>query len=223
MRAITDIPAKTPRPIGRTDSFFPGSVKAAWEVTAPAAVAPAEAPEDAADAEVAADKADVDVAADFPVLAAEAAEPLAEELPWAVEDAMALAEPVAVAEPADATGTLDKPFTMGPDPAVAEAPAAEAVVDAALLPPPPSEVEVAPAEEEATVEVAIVVESDPAALEEPPPLSDDTVQSFTSSTCGCPSTVIGVSVILQVSVTGPLEVLICVTVVTVVGCELSAF
>jgi len=199
---------------------LPGSVKAAWEVTAPAAVAPAEAPEDAADAEVAADKADADVAADFPVLAAEAAELLAEELPWVAEDAAALAEPVAVAEPADTAGTLDKPFTMGPDPAVAEAPAAEAVVDAALL--PPSEVEVASAEEEATVEVAIVVESDPAALEEPPPLPDDTVQSFTSSTCGCPSTVIGVSVILQVSVTGPLEVLICVTVVTVVGCELSA-
>ena len=94
-------------------------------------------------------------------------------------------------------------FTMGPDPAVAEAPDAEVVVDAALL--PPSEIEVTPAEEEATVEVAMVVESDPAALEEPPPLSDDTVQSLTSFTCGCPSTVIGVSVILQVSVTGPLE------------------
>jgi len=128
---------------------------------------------------------------------------------------------VAVAEPADAAGTLDRPFTMGPDPAVAEAPDAEVVVDAALL--PPSEIEVTPVEEEATVEVAMVVESDPAALEEPPPLSDDTVQSLTSFTCGCPSTVIGVSVILQVSVAGPLEVLICVTVVTVVGCELSAF
>lgn len=27
MRAITEIPAKTPRPIGRTDSFFPGMLK----------------------------------------------------------------------------------------------------------------------------------------------------------------------------------------------------
>lgn len=92
---------------------------------------------------------------------------------------------------------------MGPDPAVAEAPDAEVVVDVVLL--PPSEIEVTPAEEEAAVEVAMVVESDPAALEKPPPLSDDTVQSLTSSTCGCPSTVIGVRVILQVSVTGPLE------------------
>ena len=29
MRAITEIPANTPKPIGRTDSFFPGSVNAA--------------------------------------------------------------------------------------------------------------------------------------------------------------------------------------------------
>jgi len=31
IKAITDIPAKTPRPIGRTDNFFPGTWKAAAE------------------------------------------------------------------------------------------------------------------------------------------------------------------------------------------------
>jgi len=77
MRAITDIPAKTPRPIGRTDNFLPGRVNAACEVTAPAAVEPAEAPEVVADAEIVTDESDVDVAADVPVLAAES---LVEEL-----------------------------------------------------------------------------------------------------------------------------------------------
>jgi len=38
MRAITEIPAKTPRPIGRTDSFFPGILKPVVEASAPTAV-----------------------------------------------------------------------------------------------------------------------------------------------------------------------------------------
>jgi len=202
MRAITDIPAKTPRPIGSTDSFLPGTVKAA----APAGVPPADAADEAAE------ELDAEAGA-VPVLAAEVTDPLAEEVAWLAEDdAVALIDPAAVAEPNDAD-TLDKPFTMGPEPA-------PVVVAAALL--LPSEVEVEPAEDEAIVEVAMLVVSDPAALEEPPPLSDDKVQSLTSSTCGCPSTVIGVSVILQVWVTGPLAVLTWVTVVTVVGCELLA-
>jgi len=46
MRAITETPANTPRPMGRTDSFFPGSVKAAWEEALAAA---AEADEAAAE------------------------------------------------------------------------------------------------------------------------------------------------------------------------------
>lgn len=63
--------------MGRTDNFLPGRVNAACEVTAPAAVEPAEAPEVVADAEVAADESDVDVVADAPVLAADS---LLEEL-----------------------------------------------------------------------------------------------------------------------------------------------
>jgi len=32
MRAITDMPANTAKPMGRTDSFLPGSMNAAAEV-----------------------------------------------------------------------------------------------------------------------------------------------------------------------------------------------
>jgi hypothetical protein len=56
MRAITEMPANTPRPIGRTDSFLPGSVKAACEEALAAA---AKADEAADDAESAADLAAV--------------------------------------------------------------------------------------------------------------------------------------------------------------------
>lgn len=48
IRAITDIPAKTPRPIGRTESFFPGSWNASVDCDACSAAA-ADAPD--ADAE----------------------------------------------------------------------------------------------------------------------------------------------------------------------------
>jgi len=41
MRAITEIPAKTPRPIGKTDSFLPGRVNAAAGAALAAAAVPA--------------------------------------------------------------------------------------------------------------------------------------------------------------------------------------
>lgn len=61
IRAITEIPAKTPRPIGRTESFFPGSVNAAVEVEACSAAASdatdaADEEDDAAAATAAEDK-----------------------------------------------------------------------------------------------------------------------------------------------------------------------
>jgi hypothetical protein len=74
MRAITEIPANTPRPIGRTDSFLPGSVKAAWDAAA------AEADEAAAAEEEAAAEEDSESAAAEAVLEA----PL-EELPVALD------------------------------------------------------------------------------------------------------------------------------------------
>lgn len=39
IRAMTEIPAKTPRPIGSTASFFPGRLTAAFDVSAGTAVA----------------------------------------------------------------------------------------------------------------------------------------------------------------------------------------
>lgn len=99
MRAITDIPAKTPRPIGSTDSFLPGTVKAA----APAGVPPADAADEAAE------ELDAEAGA-VPVLAAEVTDSLAEEAAWLAEDdAVALVDPAAVAEPSGAD-TLDKPY-----------------------------------------------------------------------------------------------------------------
>jgi len=49
---MTEIPAKTPRPMGRTESFFPGRVKEVLDASAAAAAA-AEAAEADADDEVA--------------------------------------------------------------------------------------------------------------------------------------------------------------------------
>jgi len=59
MRAITEIPANTPRPIGRTDNFFPGSEKAVWDAELAAAAEAAEAAEEDAAAESAAAVAEV--------------------------------------------------------------------------------------------------------------------------------------------------------------------
>lgn len=60
--AITEIPAKTPRPIGSTDNFFPGRVKGvAADVDAEAAAADPEAGAALADTEEAASGAAVGV------------------------------------------------------------------------------------------------------------------------------------------------------------------
>jgi len=59
----------------------------------------------------------------------------------------------------------------------------------------------------------------------PMDLSNEKVHFFTSCTSDIPLTITGVKVILHVCVAGPIEVFICVTVVTVVGSEtaLSTF
>jgi len=94
MRAITEMPANTPRPIGRTDSFLPGSVKAACDEALAAA---AEAAEAADDAESAADVAAV-------------AEELLKELPEALD--VALAEEDREDDVGDGVmaGPLDTPY-----------------------------------------------------------------------------------------------------------------
>lgn len=63
IRAMTEIPANTPRPIGRTDSFFPGISNAAVaDPDASAAAADAEATESEAATVDAADVADASAA-----------------------------------------------------------------------------------------------------------------------------------------------------------------
>ena len=56
IKAMTEIPAKTPRPIGRTDNFFPGNsnapVDAAEELPPPTAVPVAPGGDDVPDDEV---------------------------------------------------------------------------------------------------------------------------------------------------------------------------
>lgn len=94
---------------------------------------------------------------------------------------------------------------MGPEPFTGDPPA-EAVADALLL--PLSEVEVAEFDAvvvivEGNVIDGVLVGSDPP-LDEPLPVSSDTVHCLTSCTSCCPFTFIGVSVIWHVSVTGPL-------------------
>jgi hypothetical protein len=56
MSAMTEIPAKMPRPMGRTDSFLPGRVNAACAVDEAAAA-------DAEEAEADAEAAEADAAA----------------------------------------------------------------------------------------------------------------------------------------------------------------
>jgi len=61
-------------------------------------------------------------------------------------------------------------------------------------------------------------ESPPPSPSPPPPelpLSNEKEHCFTSFTSGCPSSVMGVKVILHVSVAGPKGVIVCCTVVTV--------
>lgn len=84
---MTEIPANTPRPIGRTDSFFPGTAKVFAEGVAAALEEAESAAEDAPVEEDAA--------------AAEVAEPFEEEPVELLPDDVAVADPVA--------GTVDKP------------------------------------------------------------------------------------------------------------------
>lgn len=134
IRAITDIPANTPRPIGKTDNFFPGSVKAAWEDELAAAAEAAEAAEEAEAAESAAEVAEVgaDVVELSPEAALEAVLELLPELELEeLPDELSVEFPV---ELADELVALD-----APDVAVDEAepddepePAAAATVPVAI-------------------------------------------------------------------------------------------
>jgi len=240
MRAITEIPANTPRPIGRTDSFFPGSVKAACDEALAAA---AEAEEAAAAEEEAAAEEDAESAADDAVL-----DGLLVELPEALD--VALLEEEVEEEVGEevgdgvAAGTVDTPLTI-------TAGFGTVLVDALLLivlfvedvvwDPDELVVDVAvnevvdeaadEAADEMVDELAVPSGDPPCELplvlppEFPPELSlsNVNVHCLISCTSGSPSGIMGVKVIVHVSVAGPIGVSVCVMVVTVVGCETSSF
>jgi hypothetical protein len=102
IRAITEMPANTPRPIGRTDSFFPGSVKAAWEEEELAA---------AAETEDAAAEDDDESAADVAGVAADVDVPL-EEFPEALDVALPEEDAEEGAAVGVAAGTVDTPYNI---------------------------------------------------------------------------------------------------------------
>lgn len=221
---MTEIPANTPKPIGRTDNFLPGSWKPSVE---DAAAADAETVESAAEVPLgllllsegvppvaSGCVGDVVVAAGVvPVAAAERETveiPLAimapafpDETPGTADD---VPDPVDVACDVVAV-TVDPP--EGVDVATVVVKDGEAVSDLVAV---SVEVDVAVADVRVIVSVEVLaalvavavlinVVLDPAAV---PPLANASVHFFTSSTAGFPSlSVIGVSVISQVSVTGP--------------------
>jgi len=59
IRAITEIPAKTPRPIGRTESFFPGTAKLPPDGVCSAAAAVPDPEDEAAAGDVAGEAEEV--------------------------------------------------------------------------------------------------------------------------------------------------------------------
>jgi len=216
MRAITEIPANTPRPIGRTDSFLPGSVKAAWDAAA------AEADEAAAAEEEAAAEEDSESAAAEAVLEA----PL-EELPVAL-DVVLVEEDVGDGV---AAATVDTPLTT-----TAEF-ETEVVADALLVLVllvedvdwEPDEVVVDEVVDEMLVD-PVPSEDPPCASppvfppEFPPELSLSNVNVHCLISCtSFPSGVMGVKMILHVCVDGPTGVFVCMTVVTVVACKVPPF
>jgi len=235
MRAITEIPANTPRPIGRTDSFLPGSAKTACDEALAAA---AEAEEAAAATEEAAAEEDAESAADDAVL-----DGLLAELPEALDVALVelpIVLDVALVEEGVGDGvaadTVDTPLTetggfetvvvvdallllvlfvedvvWDPDELVLDV-AVDKMIDEVFVDPVPSE--------DPPCELLVVVP-----LEFPPELSLFNVNEhcLISCTSGVPPGVSGVKVIVHVSVAGPIGVFICVTVVTVIGCESSWF
>jgi hypothetical protein len=103
INAITEIPANTPRPMGRTLSFFPGRVKAAWDVEL-AAAAVAEEGVCEEEAESAADVADA------PELAL--LEPLALALEDAEDDPVGVALVLTVDNPLTETAEVMVPDAM---------------------------------------------------------------------------------------------------------------
>jgi len=138
-----------------------------------------------------------------------------------------------------AAGTLDKPLTVTAG-FVVTVVLAEELVDDVLLVLVLFAMDIVGAAEElmedAMVAVVVVAPVEPPddpfdppwePLPAPPPVTpvglfNVKVHFFTSCTSDIPLTVTGVKVILHISVAGPIEVFVCVTVVTVVGSEIKS-
>jgi len=216
MSAMTEIPAKTPSPMGRTDNFFPGSAKAA--VADPvdcAAAAVTEAAFTSLRAPTAMEEnpftltppAAADVALEAAVMVDEAAATVLEATDDAVLSPPAAdvaAAEVAAAEVATAAEpvTVVKPFTemaSPPDAAVLDDTELVMVVD------PESAAEVLADEPESTE----LEDDDEPLLLDPLLVSRVNLHLLTSSTASLPLlSLIGVKVITQVSVIGPAEVMV---------------
>jgi len=226
---MTEIPANTPKPIGRTDNFLPGSWNASVEE---AAAAEAETEESAAEVPLLLVPVGVALVAGSALkvvtgVGSGALVVVLGVVPVAVPDRVET--PFATTPPADPE---DTPGTAELVPEAADVASDVVAVPVATV-VPPAEVEVAMEvviegeAEVVPVSVAVAVDAadvrvtdsvvvlaapvavpglmvvvvDPGAV---PPPANDSVHFFTSSTAGFPSlSVIGVSVISQVSVTGP--------------------
>lgn len=221
---MTEIPANTPKPIGRTDNFLPGSWNASVEE---AAAAEAETEESAAEVPLLLVPVGVALVAGSALKVVTGVGSGALVVPVAVPDRVET--PFATTPPADPE---DTPGTAELVPEAADVASDVVAVPVATV-VPPAEVEVAMEvviegeAEVVPVSVAVAVDAadvrvtdsvvvlaapvavpwlmlvvvDPGAV---PPPANDSVHFFTSSTAGFPSlSVIGVSVISQVSVTGP--------------------
>lgn len=190
----------------------------------------------AADADEAAE--DAESAADVAGVAPEVDEPLG-ELPEALDVVLEEEDVEEGVGDGVAAGTVDTPLTITAGFTLADplAVAAELVVDVLLLsvlvveevvwdPDELVDVEVAADEDIEVVDEVVIVLVDPPEpppLPSEPPLSNVNTHCFTSCTSACPFGVMGVKVIVQVSVAGPIGVFKCVTVITVVGCEMFPF
>jgi len=189
--------------MGRTDSFFPGSVKAAWEeaLAAAAEADEAAAEDDALSAAAEALGEAVGVGVGVGLVALEVA--LMEDdvgdgvtgtllTPLTVTAGFEAVDPLALAAELDGVaGTLDTPLTCTAGFEAVD-PLAELVVVVALV----DEVFVDPADDPPSGPPPVLVPPLTPQLS----LSNVKVHSFTSSTSGTPFTVMGVKVITHVSV-----------------------
>jgi len=123
IKAITEIPANTPNPIGKTWIFCPGTAKA-WEEAACSAAAVTPLPAAVVTSDAAIDDAELTDTAPPPLLL-----PLLLESEDAEAEAEAPAPAESVAVAVDDAGTDDKPLTLTPPPPAAAVEVDESVDD----------------------------------------------------------------------------------------------